>query len=217
VKTILLIEDNASMRRSVATMLELEGYRVLAAENGRRGIELAKAETPDLILCDIMMPGIDGYAVLKAVREHAPTAAVPFVFLTAKDEKFDLRLGMNMGADDYLTKPIDHEDLLAAIIARLERHRVRAAGQQASAPAAPAPDFSSAAPLEQLGLTAREAEVLLWVAQGKSNGDIAAILGTADTTVKKHLSHVFEKLEVESRIAAAVRALEVLSAPRGGH
>jgi DNA-binding NarL/FixJ family response regulator len=111
---------------------------------------------------------------------------------------------MNLGADDYLTKPADIDDLLAAIQARLARRDEIASG-------AGAPNFDSPQPLiEKLSLTPREAEVLLWVAQGKANGDIAAILNTTESTVKKHLEHIFEKLGVENRGAASLRAVEAL-------
>ncbi|HXU78231.1 MAG TPA: response regulator, partial [Methylomirabilota bacterium] len=105
-KKILLIEDQPQMRRNIATILEMEGFEVATAENGRRGVELARSANPDLILCDVMMPELDGYGVLKAVREDEATATIPFVFLTAKGEKTDLRAGMNLGADDYLAKPV---------------------------------------------------------------------------------------------------------------
>jgi len=195
-------------------MLEMEGFKTLGANNGRKGLELARKEKPDLILCDITMPEIDGYGVLQAIRDDEQTATTPFIFLTARGEKLDVRVGMNYGADDYLSKPVGHEELLAAISARLERKRTfdeQAREQLANVQFAP--DFSSSAPLEKLGLTPREAEVLLWVAQGKSNADIAIIAGASEKTVKNHLTHVFEKLGVESRNAATVRALEVLSAP----
>ena len=90
------------MRRNIATILEMEGFEVVVAEHGRRGVELAGSAAPDLILCDVMMPELDGYGVLKAVRENKATSTIPFVFLTAKGEKTDLRAGMNLGADDYL-------------------------------------------------------------------------------------------------------------------
>jgi DNA-binding NarL/FixJ family response regulator len=119
---------------------------------------------------------------------------------------------MNLGADDYLTKPVVREDLLAAISARLERKQISEA--HAKANAVFSPDFTSPEPLKRLlGLTDREAEVLLWVSQGKSNGDIAVILGMAEKTVKKHMGNIFEKLGLEGRNAATVRALEVLNSP----
>jgi DNA-binding NarL/FixJ family response regulator len=214
VKKILVIDDHEPMRRNVLMILEMEGFKPLSADNGRKGLALAEKEKPDLILCDITMPEMDGYAVLQALREQKETATIPFIFLTARGEKLDVRVGMNYGADDYLTKPIGHEELLAAIAARLERRRTfdeRAQEQLTNVRFTP--DFSSAEPLEKLGLTPRESEVLLWVAQGKSNGDIAIITGTSEKTVKNHMTHIFEKLGVEGRNAATVRALEVLSSP----
>lgn len=211
---ILLIEDQAPMRRNIALLLELEGYEVLTAENGRRGVEQALAHPPDLVLCDVMMPELDGFGVVQTLRNHPATATVPFVFLTARGERGDVRLGMNFGADDYLTKPVIRDDLLAAVEARLAR--AGAVRQQLAAAAARGfkPDYSSSEPLQRtLHLTPREAEVLLWVAQGKSNADIGTILGMSEKTVKQHLGVVFQKLGVEGRNAATLRALEVLSDP----
>jgi len=119
---------------------------------------------------------------------------------------------MNLGADDYLCKPLDSDDLLAAIRARLRRRRENTEATLRDAPGGP--DFSSARPLESLGLTPREAEVLLWVAQGKTNADVATILGLREKTVKIHLGHIFEKLHVETRTAAALQATEALGARR---
>ena len=206
-KQILVIEDEPQTRTNLATILEMEGYKTLTAENGRLGVERATQNLPDLILCDVSMPEMDGYGVLQALRGQAATAGIPFIFLTAKGDKRDQRAGMNLGADDYLVKPTSASELLSAIAARLEREQHRP-------PAQFNPDFSSPAPLTTLGLTAREAEVLLWVAQGKSNGEIAAILGATENTVKKHLQNIFEKLGVDSRHTATVRALELLSATR---
>ncbi len=200
--TILLIEDNASLRRNIAQILTLEGYRVLVAEDGIAGLQQARGEKPDLVLCDIMMPGIDGYEVLAQVRADAAMASLPFIFLTAKGGMPDLRVGMALGADDYLPKPVEREDLLDAVQARLQRHVQQQTFQ---------PRFDDAAPLERLGISPREAEVLLWMAQGKSNGDIATICGISLGTVKKHTNHIFEKIGVEGRTAATLRALEVLS------
>ena len=206
-KKILVIEDEPEMRRNLTTILRLEKFHPLPAENGRVGLELAKKERPDLILCDVMMPGLDGYGVIAALRADADTVTIPFIFLTARGEKPDIRAGMNLGADDYLTKPVGKADLLAAIGSRLER-----AVQQTTPEFKP--NFQSAKPLEEvLGLTPRVAETLLWLAQGKTNGEIATILGNTESTVKKHVLEIFDRLGVETRTAAGLRALEVLSSP----
>jgi DNA-binding NarL/FixJ family response regulator len=208
-KKILVIEDEAETRDNLVLMLEMEGYKPFAAPNGRKGVEVAKRELPAVILCDVSMPELDGYGVLEALRADEKTVSIPFIFLTAKGDKKDLRTGMNLGADDYLTKPANAEDVLSAINARLDRHNEKE--QAAMAKVELKPNFDSAKPLETLGLTPREAEVLLWVAQGKANGDIAIILGCAENTVKVHTSRVFEKLGMENRNAAALKAVEVLS------
>ena len=205
---ILVIEDEPEMRRNLLTILRFEQFAALGAENGRQGLDLARRERPDLILCDVMMPELDGHGVLAALREDPATARTPFIFLTAKGEKPDVRAGMNLGADDYLTKPVAKADLLTAIHSRLKRQ-----AQQAT----PAfqPNFESSRPLEQaLDLTPRVAETLLWLAQGKTNPDIATILGISEATVKKHVLENFTVLGVETRTAASLRALEVLSSPQ---
>jgi DNA-binding NarL/FixJ family response regulator len=150
------------------------------------------------------MPELDGYGVLQALQADAALASTPFIFLTAKGEKDDLRSGMNLGADDYLTKPVANAELVSAIEARLRRSE-RQANREFR------PDFSSHEPLLKLGLTPRAAEALLWLAQGKTNSDIATILGISESTVKKHVQEMFDKLGVETRGAAAVRALETLA------
>ena len=202
-KTILIIEDEPEMRRNLATILRLEKFHPVVAENGRAGVEAALNERPDLILCDVMMPELDGYGVLRELRAESATRATPFIFLTAKGEKPDIRSGMNLGADDYLTKPVAKADLLDAISSRLKRACETAIARD--------PDFSSAEPLQSaFGLTPRVAETLLWLAQGKTNGDIAIILGISESTVKKHVLEIFETLQVETRTAACLATLEAL-------
>ncbi|MCC6691410.1 MAG: response regulator [Bacteroidia bacterium] len=123
-KKILLIEDNNDMRENTAEILELAGYTVITAKNGKIGVDLAQKEIPDLIICDIMMPELDGYGVLHMLSKNSNTVAIPFVFLTAKTERSDLRKGMEMGADDYVTKPFDDLELLKAVESRLKKSEI---------------------------------------------------------------------------------------------
>jgi CRP-like cAMP-binding protein len=120
-KRVLVIEDNNDIRENVLEILELAGYTVYSADNGKTGVELALKHQPDLILCDIMMPEMDGYGVLYILNKHAETSTIPFIFLTAKAEHLDLRKGMDLGADDYLTKPFDDMELLQSIESRLKK------------------------------------------------------------------------------------------------
>jgi CRP-like cAMP-binding protein/FixJ family two-component response regulator len=119
-----LIEDNRDMRENTAEILELANYEVLTADNGKDGVSLAKSNLPDLIICDIMMPELDGYQVLYMLSKDPNTSTIPFIFLTAKADKKDMRKGMNLGADDYLTKPFEEMELLDAIESRLKKKKV---------------------------------------------------------------------------------------------
>ncbi len=120
-KKILLIEDNVDIRENTAELLELSSYKVIEAENGKAGVEKALENKPDLIICDIMMPELDGYGVLHAVQQNESVRNTPFIFLSAKAERTDMRKGMQLGADDYLTKPFDATDLLNAVASRLQK------------------------------------------------------------------------------------------------
>ena len=121
-KKILIIEDNQDVRENTADILELANYEVCTAENGKKGLELAKNLNPDIILCDIMMPEFSGYDVLEYLKKDKKTATIPFIFLTAKTERTDVRKGMNLGADDYLTKPFEETELLEAVTTRLKKY-----------------------------------------------------------------------------------------------
>jgi two-component system alkaline phosphatase synthesis response regulator PhoP len=121
-KKILVIEDENPVLTNVLEILNSGGFYAIGAENGRMGVQLAKENIPDLILCDIMMPLLDGYEVLSELRSEPTTATIPFIFLTAKADKTDVRQGMNLGADDYLVKPFRRKELLEAVTSRLAKH-----------------------------------------------------------------------------------------------
>jgi DNA-binding NarL/FixJ family response regulator len=192
--TLVIIEDEPVLRENMVEMLTLEGFRAHGAADGRQGLALVRRERPEMIVCDISMPELDGYAVLDAVRADLALAGVVFLFLTAKGAPEDLRLGMNLGADDYLHKPVKFPELLVAIRARLAR---RAEQRRAAL---------SPAGLESLNLSPREAEILFWVAQGKTNPEIAIILGIGRATVKTHLDHILVKTDSSNRLGAAALA-----------
>lgn len=120
-KKILIIEDHDAIRESIAEILKMANYTVFEAKNGKIGVDMALSELPDIILCDIMMPELDGYGVLYILNKHAETLGIPFIFLTAKAEHTDLRKGMELGADDYLIKPFDDMELLNAIDIRIRK------------------------------------------------------------------------------------------------
>ncbi|MBT8185337.1 MAG: response regulator [Eudoraea sp.] len=120
-KRVLLIEDDFSLRENTAEILQLSGYEVIMAPNGKVGVTNAKMHLPDVIVCDIMMPEMDGYGVLQELSADDKTKYIPFIFLSAKTERSEIRMGMDLGADDYLTKPFEEEELLSAIESRLAR------------------------------------------------------------------------------------------------
>lgn len=126
-KKILVIEDDRLVRTNIKTLLEEEGYKVFTTSEGEEGLSLTKEIQPDIIICDVMMEGISGYEVLKKLSEDPITAIIPFIFLTARVEKEDMRMGMELGADDYIFKPFEAETLLRAIQIRLNKYeRIRA-------------------------------------------------------------------------------------------
>lgn len=120
-KTILIIEDDSVLRDNTAELLELSNYKVITASNGKIGVDMAKKHIPDIIVCDIMMPELDGYETLKILSKNKSTKYIPFIFLSAKTEHIDVRKGMNLGADDYITKPFSEDELISAIESRLAK------------------------------------------------------------------------------------------------
>lgn len=207
VKPLLVVDDDPRLRRQCAAVLRAEGWEVIEARDGRAALALLAETRPALVVCDVTMPGMNGHALLEALRQAPATAGLPFIFLTGNGEMADLRVGMNLGADDYLVKPVEPEELITAVRTRLRRAADAAAtGGRKSGPDEPA----NPAQLLCLGLTPREAEVVFWVAQGKTNPEIAIITAVQLTTIKKHLEAAYLKLMVDNRTAAAALALEKL-------
>ena len=119
--TVLIIEDDTVLRENTAELLELSDYKVVTASNGKAGVDMAKKQLPDIIVCDIMMPELDGYETLKTLSKDITTKYIPFIFLSAKTEHKDVRKGMNLGADDYITKPFNEDELISAIESRIAK------------------------------------------------------------------------------------------------
>src|SRR5690606_17392056 len=123
-KNILLIEDDVILRENTSELLELSNYNVITAPNGRIGLEMARNTLPDIIICDIMMPELDGYGVLEGLTGDEKTKHIPFIFLSAKNESKEVEKGMDLGADDYITKPFEEEELISAIESRLAKSAI---------------------------------------------------------------------------------------------
>src|SRR5690606_16672979 len=119
--TVLLIEDNQDIRENMAEILDLSGYKTITAPDGKQGVAAALDSNPDIIVCDIMMPELDGYGVIHMLQKNPATQNIPFIFLTAKTERAEIRKGMELGADDYITKPFNGTELLNAIESRLKK------------------------------------------------------------------------------------------------
>src|SRR5690606_33474964 len=123
--TVLLIEDNQDIRENMAEILDLSGYKTITAPDGKQGVAAALDSNPDIIVCDIMMPELDGYGVIHMLQKNPETQNIPFIFLTAKAERTEMRKGMELGADDYITKPFNGTELLNAIESRLRKSELR--------------------------------------------------------------------------------------------
>jgi DNA-binding NarL/FixJ family response regulator len=196
---ILVIEDEAAGRRRAEVLLRRAGFEVEVAENGLEGLQAMRSVRPDLVVCDIRMPGLDGFGVLAQAQADATLSRIPFIFLTALNEVGDLRRGMDSGADDYLTKPFQSEDLIASVKSRLRRV---AALRQGEAPAAAAPS-----PLLD-SLSPRELEILGLVGCGLATKEIATALGISPRTVDTHRASLMKKLSVRSGTALARLAVQ---------
>lgn len=193
--SILIIEDDPSYRSMMETILQMENYDVHSASDGQAGLAILKEHRPDLILCDIMMPVMDGHSLLETLRTDSSHADIPLIFVTALGERADMRRGMSAGADDYLPKPFSADELLEAVTSRLRRRECFS--QQPMLPVSP-DDYTL------LGkITRREREVLLLVGQGATSREIAEYLGVCLKTIEVHRANLMHKLEASNAASLA--------------
>lgn len=185
---IIIIEDDLQLLRNMVLILQMEGYSTRAATDGASGLELVREKRPGLVLCDIMMPKMDGHSVLAAMNTDPLLADIPFIFVTALDERRDIRSGMSAGADDYLTKPFSSEELLAAVSSRLKRmDSIRQHSETLK--------FQKEHAILRKLVTPREMEILLMVGQGLTSREIADSAGIKLNTVEVHRANLMKKLE----------------------
>lgn len=204
--SILIIEDDPSYISVMETILQMEGFDVCTAVDGESGLVMARKKRPDLILCDIMLPEMDGHSVLEALKGEVTLANVPFIFVTAMGGRADIRRGMSAGADDYLSKPFSADELLSSVLARIRRHEMINPNNKSILPREEALLFKK--------ITRREREVLVMVAQGNTSRKIAELLGISLKTVEVHRTNLMNKLEVCN--AASLARWAVIAAQAEG-
>jgi DNA-binding NarL/FixJ family response regulator len=194
--SILIIEDDPSYLSMMETILQMEGFVVRTAADGGAGLVSIGQNKPDLILCDIMMPGMDGHSVLEVLKGEHAFANVPFIFVTAMGDRADMRRGMSAGADDYLPKPFSAEELLAAVTGRIRRHEMIHLHHGSAV-------FQEEENILRTKITRREREILLMVGQGITSREIAGRLGVALKTVEVHRANLMNKLDASNAATLA--------------
>lgn len=202
-KRLMLVDDDPNLVLLVRDYLEFRGYDVITAENGRVALEILEQELPDLMICDIMMPEMDGYTLVKQIREDPRTESIPVLFLSAKGQSQDKVKGLNTGADVYIVKPFEPEELVAQVesslrqASRLNQH--------------PNPNLDHGPKLRvrrNVELTPTELRVVQLVAQGLANRDIARIMKVSQRTIESHVSNMLGKTGLHNRTELARWALE---------
>jgi DNA-binding NarL/FixJ family response regulator len=204
---IIIVEDDFLLRSGIEDLLRAHGFNVRGAANGFKALELMREQSPDLILSDIIMPAMNGYQFYHRVRSQEAWLWIPFIFLTAKDDAGDVRYGRELGVDDYIKKPFEAEDLLAAVRGKLGRFdQLTQAGTRPLVGKG-----SDIAALKHVidSLSEREREVLMLICGGLSNGQIAERLVIAVSTVKTHVASILAKFNVGSRTEAASLVFQV--------
>jgi DNA-binding response OmpR family regulator len=216
--TVLVVDDTPNTLRMLCDALAAEGYTVLVARDGEQALQRLDVVSPDAILMDGVMPGLSGFETCQRIKAHAAWSAIPVIFMTGLSETADIVAGFDAGGVDYVVKPVRIEEVLARLSthvrnARAAREALRAmqSGMGGAGWAHSDTPTSGHLRLDEAALTPRETEVLTWLAKGKTNRDIADILGMSHRTVNKHLEHIFEKLGVETRAAAAALASRAIA------
>ena len=192
----LIIENDESNRFYMESFLKKEGFDVRCVIDGQSGLDLIHKKRPDLILCDIMMPDTDGHTVLATVRKEREFADIPFIFVTGRVDRADVRQGMNEGADDYLPKPFTTDELLASVTSRICRHEVISAHQNRTS-------YQKERVLLLEKTTKREREILLLVGNGGTSKEIANQLSVSLKTVERHRENIMKKLNAPNAATLA--------------
>jgi DNA-binding NarL/FixJ family response regulator len=202
-KRLLLIDDDPNLIMLVQDYLEFRGYEVLTAENGRQGLELLTNTLPDLIICDVMMPELDGYSFVKQVREDPRTNLIPVLFLSAKGQSQDKVKGLTTGADVYMIKPFEPEELVAQVESSL-----RQANRYSTSTSSLSPKTTTLKVPFDVELTPTEQRVVQYVAKGMANREIAEELNVSQRTIESHVSNMLGKTGLHNRTELARWALE---------
>jgi DNA-binding response OmpR family regulator len=211
--TVLVVDDAPDTLRMLCDALADEGYTVLVARDGEQALARLDVVSPDAILMDGVMPGLTGFETCQRIKNHAAWSAIPVIFMTGLSETADVVAGFEAGGVDYVVKPVRIEEVLARLSTHVRNARMAHDARRAIQQGQGLNDGGSTElnRLSEAALTPRETEVLSWLAKGKTNRDIADILGMSHRTVNKHLEHIFEKLGVETRAAAAALASRAIS------
>lgn len=200
-KRLLVVDDDPNLVLLVKDYLEFRGYEVVAASNGLEALEVMRRLTPDLIICDVMMPEMDGYTFVQTLRSDRATDWIPVIFLSARGQTADRVRGLNAGADAYLVKPFEPEELVAQVEATL-KHTERLLQMQ-GAPVQPVIQLD-----REVELTPTETKVLQYVARGMSNREIAEVMGVSQRTIESHVSNMLAKTGLHNRTELARWAIE---------
>lgn len=202
-KRLLLIDDDPNLILLVKDYLEFRGYEVITAENGREALEVLEKESPDMIICDVMMPEMDGYTLVKQLRENPRTNWIPVLFLSAKGQSQDRVKGLNIGADVYMVKPFEPEELVAQVESSL-----RSASRMIDRRDKGAENGPKIQVPFDVELTPTELKVVQFVARGMANREIADELNVSQRTIESHVSNMLGKTGLHNRTELARWAIE---------